>query len=409
MPPILLVPTGAFLRVFLRAFSLGQSTASITEAVVWETGLVALTSDHQFVCVLDFVEAKPMRLARVEDMDSPPSCWTVVPTSGAIDTVRVYMGYRHTVYMLGLDEVEPVHMPLLDSASNYAIMCVTHDGMLLACVDEDSNFTVTSVEASRILTQTKLAMDYSSAPPPPPRQMVWCGMDCVVMTWDQAGVVMGVGPFSGTLTYTFDHQCVLVGEVDGVRIIGTDSHDFLERVPQCVENTFKFGSTEPPALLLDASRLYDDGNARCDELLRSIKGNALDDAVRQLLQVAGYEWDSVAQKDIMRAASFGRAFFTDNGTTHESNDLNKGTQTTTDPGQDFSVLFEDICMNVRVLNCIRRHTVGIPLTLSQLTALTPQRLLLRMSQLGYHALAYRVCTYLRIDVSEVLVHWACEK
>eukprot|EP01134_Creolimax_fragrantissima_P006955 CFRG6955T1 len=403
--------------VFLRSFSLGQSirNTTVVRAMVWENGLVALTSDFQFVCVLDFVEAKPLKLPSIDNIDSPPTCWTFNPPNSSMDTLSVYVSYRNTVYRLGLDEPEAEHMPLLDSATNYAVMCVTYDGTLLACVDEDSHFTVMSIESSRILTQSILETDFQSKTLPPPKQMVWCANDCVVMTWDHGGLVMAVGPFSGVLTYQYDNQCVLVGELDGVRVIGKDSHDFLERVPRCVENTFKFGSTEPPAMLLDASRLYDAGNARCDELLRSIKGSALDDAVLQLLRVGGYEWESTSQKDIMRAASFGRSFCTTRvefgGTQrglHEGH-VNDGDSDFENEEIDFPQLFEATCMKLRVLNCIRKHTVGIPLTLRQLKALTPQLLLLRMSQLGYHALAYRICTYLRIDVSEVLVHWACEK
>jgi hypothetical protein len=77
------------------------------------------------------------------------------------------------------------------------------------------------------------------------RQVEWCGNDAILVTWDT--LVLLVGPFGDTL------QCVLfwgplcitkiklryfyagptfaVTEIDGVRVIGADTCDFIRKVP----------------------------------------------------------------------------------------------------------------------------------------------------------------------------------
>jgi hypothetical protein len=88
----------------------------------------------------------------------------------------------------------------------------------------------------------------------PPEQLVWCGVDSVLMSWGR--LVVMAGPQADVVryptqlawlrcfrfflefvsltlarTYVFDDPVVLVPEVDGVRIISNTVCEFLHRVP----------------------------------------------------------------------------------------------------------------------------------------------------------------------------------
>lgn len=50
---------------------------------------------------------------------------------------------------------------------------------------------------------------------------------------------------------------MLVGELDGVRIIGSISQELLQEVPLVCQDIFKIASMAPGALLLEAHREYE--------------------------------------------------------------------------------------------------------------------------------------------------------
>lgn len=59
------------------------------------------------------------------------------------------------------------------------------------------------------------------------------------------------------LRFSLDDQCVLVGEMDGVRIISSTNHELLQEVPLACQDIFKIASMAPGALLLEAHREYE--------------------------------------------------------------------------------------------------------------------------------------------------------
>jgi len=79
-----------------------------------------------------------------------------------------------------------------------------------------------------------------------PEKVEWCGDNALVLAW--GGKVMVVGPGGNSLRYvnpllfggtggradgSYDYapSAILVGEVDGLRIISSSSCDFLQKVP----------------------------------------------------------------------------------------------------------------------------------------------------------------------------------
>lgn len=71
------------------------------------------------------------------------------------------------------------------------------------------------------------------------------------------------------LRFPVEDQCVLVGELDGVRIISSKTQELLQEVPLVCQDIFKIASMAPGALLLEAHREYEVGthlsdSATCD-------------------------------------------------------------------------------------------------------------------------------------------------
>jgi hypothetical protein len=56
-----------------------------------------------------------------------------------------------------------------------------------------------------------------------------CGSDSVVVAWDS--LVLVVGPYNESISYTYESSVFMVTEVDGVRIYSDKLHEFLQKVP----------------------------------------------------------------------------------------------------------------------------------------------------------------------------------
>ena len=112
------------------------------------------------------------------------------------------------------------------------------------------------------------------------------------------------------------------------------------------------------------------------------------EAVQSCISAAIAEFDISRQQDFLRAASYGKTFC-----------LNL------DPAE-----FVESAKKLRLLNDVRRPEIGIPLTVQQFNRLTPESLVGRLTQRGFHYLALRMCQHLNLRCEDkVLVHWACGK
>lgn len=105
---------------------------------------------------------------------------------------------------------------------------------------------------------------------------------------------------------------------------------------------FKVGSSSPSAILLDAVDHLERNSAKADEDIRLIRPQ-LTEAVDGCIAAAGFEWDHYWQKQLLKAASFGKAFL----------ELYNSDR------------FVDMCRTLRVLNAVRVYTVGLPLSYAQ--------------------------------------------
>lgn len=94
----------------------------------------------------------------------------------------------------------------------------------------------------------------------PPDQLVWCGVDSVLLYWEET--LLMVGPYGDSIKFPYDEPVVLIPESDGVRILSNTYMEFLQRVPDSTVSIFKIGSTSPAAMLYDALEQFDKRSAK---------------------------------------------------------------------------------------------------------------------------------------------------
>ncbi len=224
-------------------FSIGKEFAEegILECKIWGTGLVCLTRSFQLVAVTNLQEPRPKRLADT-GLASPPTSWAVIePKFSLSQSVEVLLATSSGTVLL-VDSLN-VQDQLL-SMGPFTKMTVSPDGKLLACFTESGLLWVVPIDFSKNLSQ------FDTKSKIPPEQLVWCGGDSVVLYWE--GILLMVGPYADWQKYTYEEAIHLIPECDGVRIISTRQCEFLQRVPDTIEDIFKIGSTAPAAMLYDA-------------------------------------------------------------------------------------------------------------------------------------------------------------
>ena len=152
------------------------------------------------------------------------------------------------------------------------------------------------------------------------------------------------------------------------------------------EDVFRLGSTSPASVLLDAVDQLDKKSSKADENIQLIRPN-LPDAVAACVQSAGQEYSVHWQKQLLKAASFGKSVLD----LYSSDD------------------FVDMCEKLRVLNAVRDYRIGLPLSFEQYERLTAEKLIRRLINRQEYQLAIRLSDHLRLPTNMIYVHWASQK
>uniref|UniRef100_A0A3B5MQQ9 Vacuolar protein sorting-associated protein 16 homolog n=1 Tax=Xiphophorus couchianus TaxID=32473 RepID=A0A3B5MQQ9_9TELE len=372
---------------FKRHFSMGQEVvqSQVLEAKVFHspygTGVAIVTGSSRFTLATNIEDLKLRRLPEVPGLQGQPSCWAVLTQDRQ---TKVLVSSGPELYVLDNTSCTAVYPPgLSPQAGSIVHMSVSFSYKYLALFTETGRlWSGTSLPLQLPVCLLTFEPVYLSRCRRPRSQQ-----PSVVLMWDR--LLLVVGSCNDTIQFPLEDQSVLVGELDGVRIIGSISQELLQEVPLVCQDIFKIASMAPGALLLEAHREYEKSSQKADEYLREIKEqNVLGDAVRQCVEAAAHEYDPDTQKALMRAASFGKCFLTEFS-----------------PDQ-----FVTTCRELRVLNAVRESSVGMPLTHTQFKQMTLQVLIDRLVYRQFYPLAIEVCRYLKIPdyqgVSRVLKHWA---
>lgn len=139
-------------------------------------------------------------------------------------------------------------------------------------------------------------------------------------------------------------------------------------------------------MLLEAAERLEQKSPKADDMIQLIRPN-LAEAVDVCVQAAGEEYSIHWQKQLLKAASFGKSVLD----LYSSDD------------------FVDMCETLRVLNAVRFYEIGLPLSHEQYRRLTPEKLIERLLNRNEYLLALRVSEYLRLPSDRIYVHWASQK
>ncbi|XP_075506458.1 protein VACUOLELESS1 [Primulina tabacum] len=348
---------------------------SVVDCVFWGNGVVCINEAFEIFAVPEF--KTPTTVVKMADcgLEELPLCMAVIePQYRNSGDVEVLLGVGDHVLSVEEDGVQELGagvgplQKMVVSRKGEFVASFTHDGRLLVMSSDFSNVII----------------EYASESALPPDQLAWCGMDSVLLCWDD--MLLMVGPYGDPVRYIYDEPIILIPECDGVRILSNTSMEFLHRVPDSTVSIFQIGSTLPSALLYDALDHFDRRSAKADENLRLIR-SSLPEAVEACVDAAGYEFDISQQRMLLRAASYGQAFCS-----HFQHDR-----------------IQETCKMLRVLNAVRHVEIGIPLSIQQYKLLTPTILINRLINAHKHLLALRISAYLGMNQEVVVMHWACTK
>jgi hypothetical protein len=111
------------------------------------------------------------------------------------------------------------------------------------------------------------------------------------------------------------------------------------------------------------------------------------EAVDTCVKAAGHEFSIHWQKQLLKAASFGKSVL----------DIYNSDE------------FVDMCETLRVLNAVRYYEIGLPISYDQFMRLTPEKLVERLVNRHEYLLALRISSHLRLPTDRIYVHWASQK
>lgn len=345
----------------------------LTRNRFYDSGLVAMLSNNALISVASYDEPRPKPLAR------PPEgqvhSWTIIPPSFTLSrSVEALLSIGQTIYLVDATDVEDRFLDI----GPFTHISVSPNGKFAALYTESGKTHVITSDFQNRLSE------YDSKSKIPPKYLQWCGNDAVVIAWEDE--VHVVGPGGASASFFYDGRVHMIQDNDGVRILTNELCDFLQKVPDVTDEVFRFGTESPASILLDAVAQLEMQSPKADDNIQLIRSNLVE-AVDTCVNAAGQEFDVHWQKQLLKAASFGKSVLD----IYNSDD------------------FVDMCETLRVLNAVRFYEVGIPLSYDQYQRLGPEGLIARLLNRHEYLLALRIAGYLRLASDKIYVHWASSK
>ena len=352
----------------------GADDYGVEAVKFWSTGFVALLGNNSLIAVTRYDEPRPQALA------SAPSgeviSWTVIPPEHTSSrSVEVLLAIDQSVYVVDAAECEDRGL----QAGPFRHISVSPNGKFIALYTDDGKVWVISSDFQERLSE------YDSKARTPPRDLQWCGNNAVVLAWEDE--IHLVGPNGDARKYDPYNSFVhLLPDVDGIRVLASDVCEFLQKVPEPTKDVFRAIPPSPASILLDAIGELDKKSPKADDNIQIIKSD-LDDAVSVCVQAAGQEYSVHRQKQLLRAASFGKSVL----------DLYNSDE------------FVEMTEALRVLNAVRFYEVALPLSYDQYIRLTPERLVQRLVNRQEYLLALKISEFLHLPVDKIYINWARQK
>ncbi|KAF1815594.1 vacuolar protein-like protein sorting vps16 [Eremomyces bilateralis CBS 781.70] len=351
----------------------GADEHGVISCRFWSTGFVALLGNNEFVTVSKYEEPRPKVLAAHPEGEI--HCWTLIAPGDSLSrSVEVLFAIDRTVFVLDATEAEDRGL----DRGPFRHLAVSPNGKFVALYTDDGKVWVVSSDFQNRFSE------YDTRVKTLPKDLHWCGNNAVIVAWEDE--VHLIGPNGASSKYYYDNWVQLVPDIDGIRLFTNDACEFIQRVPDSVEEVFRLGSTSPASVLLDAVEQLEQKSPKADDDIQMIRSN-LDEAVDTCVKAAGHEYDVHWQKQLMKAASLGKSVL----------DLYNSDE------------FVEMCETLRVLNAVRFYEIGIPLSYEQYLRLTPERLIERLINRQEYLLALKLSDFLHLPTERIYVHWASQK
>jgi hypothetical protein len=260
------------------------------------------------------------------------------------------------------------------------------------------------------INENKRYQQFETGSKAPPDQIEWCGEDAICLRWtkqksDDADnyytIILLITTQGQCLPFSYPFSAYIVPEIDVARVVTEETCEIIQRVPLSTYNVFRIGSDHPSSMLYDAFIEFERKQSSCVKSIRAIDQEHLVTAVKNCIEAAAHEFDTVIQNRLLKAASYGKAFCYP----HVIGDVHR--------------IFNHICKTIRVMNNVRKHspdeqlTCGMPITIQQYESLCidgkPRILVDRLVNKLEHRIAYCVCHYTGLSCNDVLLHWANSK
>ena len=349
----------------------------IAQAAVFPDGLLVLTGDLRLFCVDDLEHPKPVELEN-PGLGEAPACMAVIEAqfTATRSTLAILAPREGGLLLVGRGSVEPHYA----ERGVFTRVSVSPNGQLVAACTGNRRLTVFSSDFTEVYTEVALEEEGEV------EALTWCGADLLLVGTEDA--LLLVGALGDVEHLETDGPVKTFPEVDGARLIGEGSHEFVRKVPKSLIDLHKPGSTAAVALLYDAKRLFDRQDPASDDMLRAL-GPGLKGAVGLLQDAAGHELDPAEQVRILRAAAFGSAHC---ASPPADRDRTK-----------------HLAHTLRALHAVRDPDCGVFMTHEQLKMLSVSALIHRLCSMHRHMLAFHVAQWVGVGATKVVREWASAK
>jgi hypothetical protein len=400
----------------------------VDRAALSGDSLVALCQSRDGLLSLHFVggldSPSPQRLPWPRDFPPGvrPTCIAIVERPGRDESEVLLGSPEKALIVVPTDGGDGAHRQDTEAVPFLIAVTLLSRGrpQVVAVMSENGSLSVFPSDFSDCYLQ----VDIQATADRPPSVLAWCGRDAVALAWGAEGMVTLIDKEGAELVLEYPAEDVaVVGEPDGLRVVSEGFHEIVEVVAdRALAKIRAIGSLAKGALLVDAHLAFREADAKCDEIMRQLcsemggdEGPDAEDAgdaslvvaVRSCLAAAQDEWDPAAQRGLLQAAAYGKAFVP-----HGSAGGGGAGGAGGGGGRAFSKnAFPDVCRKLRVLNHLRGADVAMPLTAAQYDALTPGVLVERLLSRCKHRAALAVADLLGLPGArdKALVDWACKK
>ncbi|KAK6463238.1 vacuolar sorting protein [Scheffersomyces coipomensis] len=392
-----------------------EEVFQVLEVKLWKDYLVIRQSQRIIISDLNTFTNYEISLQSLDSTQIHNICFTST-------TNDILISYKDTVIVckveLLFNNYELIDQGLTDGP--FTSVSPSPNGELI-CLFNDKTSTVYVInnKFDRILLEYNTS-DESSIP----YQIAWCGGDVIVLSLRDEIKLIGPGQSSISHYYDlieedenedeFDLDRLLRGnttapivtddqdlsyvipilktESDGLKIITSNKIQFLSRASDSAISLYQIGSSHPASILLDCIDKLAVHSSKADTNISLLKADGtLLTAMKTCLTVALEEFNPFWQKKILKAVSFGKAYY-DDGYYNSDDYLNT-------------------LNTIRVLNQLRSSSVGIFLTINEILEAGWKEVILMLLRRDLHLIAIKVIESLKLTdlKSLVYVHWCCYK